>query len=98
MAATSSNTLLSAVAVMFLLLGAAVSQASGGRVLRRTGRPEGASAGEDKIVESSHSLPMGCMGSDNKLTSRSFLLLGFLPKGTVVTPSRPSKRSNGFGN
>ncbi|KAK4742548.1 hypothetical protein SAY87_000549 [Trapa incisa] len=92
MAANSSNTFLSAVSVVFFLLGAAVSQASCARILGETGRPEDASAGEDKIIESSQESPMGCMDLGNKLTIRSMMLLGFLPKGTVVTPYKPSNQ------
>lgn len=99
------------VASVFLILAVAVSQASGARILAGGRHPEGASAAitesvprvgaqvvRGSNVESSPSF-LDCRGAPgNHYKSMNALLLGFLPKGTVVPPSAPSQRSNGLND
>lgn len=106
MAQSSTGMFAITVASVLFLLTVAVSQASGARILGGGNHPEDASItitesglGNDVALVDGGSKVEPSLPSFGDCKSRDvLLLLGFLPRGTVVAPSGPSKRTNGINN
>ncbi|OWM81641.1 hypothetical protein CDL15_Pgr007679 [Punica granatum] len=97
------------IASAFFLLAVAVSQASGARVLGGAHSHGAAFAVSGPGLGGNAPVVVGnknrgsisaedCGGEGNNKYRNVLLLDGFLPKGTNVSPSGPSKRSNSINN